>query len=193
MDIIESGESPVRSRRRMVVAAAVALVVLGGAYGLRHATASRQPPRHPAVAPTTDTVTWTPPSRGVVAAIPDDQRLAAMQSLPASDHGGAVGVIGSDFANGSDRLGLSDESLPRKGRYSIDMTCLGTGGVWVTIDDSDAAMVSSDQGLWIECTDHNGFSTVPMTLSRAALQFYLQPVHNTVAVFAYAVHAVKAA
>ena len=25
-----------------------------------------------------------------------------MQSLPASEHGGAVGVVGTDFANGSD-------------------------------------------------------------------------------------------
>jgi hypothetical protein len=216
MDIIESGESPVRSRRRMVMMAAVALVVLGGVYALRHTTANREPPRHPAVAPTTDGVTWTPPSRGVVAAVPDEQRrgviaavpdeqrrgviaavpdeqrMAAMRILPVSDHGGAVNIVGSDFNNSNDGLGLADESLPRKGRWAIDMTCLGTGGVWVTIEGSDADVVSGD-GLWIECSESSGYSTVPMTLSQRELRFTLRLTHDAVGVFAYAVRAAEAA
>jgi hypothetical protein len=127
-----------------------------------------------------------------MAIVPDEQRMVALHVLPVSDHGGAVNIVGSDFSNANDGLGLADESLPGKGRYMVDMTCVGRGGVWVTIEGSDAEEVSGD-GLWIECSETSGYSSVPMTLSQSELLFTLRLTHDTVGVFAYAVRTAKAA
>jgi hypothetical protein len=196
MDIIENGDVAPRSYRRTAVWVVAAVVALGGLYGLRRMTESRQPsqstppvtaPQSAAPVPITDDVQVV----GDQADVTSELMAKAMSALPPDPDAtkGAMVLVGNNFANGQEATGLEDDTMGRKGTYEVTVLCLGTGGTHVTVMDPEAADQGSPETMRLVCTGRPATTTVKMSTAR--LHIMLNPDPETVAAFAYAITPAK--
>ncbi len=197
-DVIENGAPAGGPSRRVIIWLTVgAIVVAAGIYagnrliGVPDTAAAAPPTLSQTPAPTARKSTEraaTPATSTAV--VPQDLINRAMAAINAggSISGGGLAVVGSDFRNGTDTLGLEEGSIGGPGRIELLMLCLGQGAIQAHAADGSGPDWDPAVGTQVQlsCAAEPGPPTsAEVSVNTGFLRLYMRPRADTVAAFAF--------